>query len=611
MFTSLDEIDTILEKAPVLPEHEVRAAARPQRAVAVAPSDLMLGDLGIWRDSSAVRAAQTDLLEGVEMNPASVTLAQIALRDGVQPAALEAALGALYDRAEVTCGRPDRLPKLRQQLPDLVRRITQEMGTTAPHLPAAEDFPMVDASDPCPLDTMERMFRDSVWVRDLTLVYDIPSGMLQNRAQFNPDNTDVSPANHKTASPWAIFTDAHATDMEQPGRRQVADKITYMPCKVGQPLLTTDRSGRVCVNTFTPSLLKPAAGAVSDLQVKPWLDLNRWLYAEATDHLLDWEAFLYQHPGEKINHAPMLMGGKGIGKGVSLMPLIAILGEQNCVEIGANAVGSDFNEWVDRKQLILVDEMHIAGKRETMQTLKGYITAPPATVRINKKGIGAYHLPNVLAMIFMSNLAVPVSLEKGDRRFFVINSKVEKRDRAYYDAIVDFYDAGGYALIASWLLARDVTAFNAKGEAPMTADKEEVRKGGRTAWEEFFEDGITDQTAPFEDDILCVEEVVASLPRALGNQPRPSAYRARLLLLDCGAVAMHDNTQQRLGFTLHNAGVDRGRLMACRRQATYLKVLEDDGLDKIKALFRLKQNDHRPRDFQTEVDGGPGLAEVV
>ena len=95
------------------------------------------------------------------------------------------------------------------------------------------------------------------------------------------------------------------------------EQMTWSP---GEPMLIKDRlvsdggwikrPGCSVFNLYRPPLLVPKVG-----DAKPWLDLVHNVFPSETDQIVRWLAHRVQRPHEKINHALVLGGKPGIGKG--------------------------------------------------------------------------------------------------------------------------------------------------------------------------------------------------------------------------------------------------------------------------------------------------------
>ena len=74
----------------------------------------------------------------------------------------------------------------------------------------------------------------------------------------------------------------------------------------------TPRPGVEVYNLYRPAIVK--AGEISEAQ--RWIDHIELIFDdEAAQHIVKWCAHRVQRPGDKINHALVLGGKQGVGKG--------------------------------------------------------------------------------------------------------------------------------------------------------------------------------------------------------------------------------------------------------------------------------------------------------
>ena len=273
----------------------------------------------------------------------------------------------------------------------------------------------------------------------------------------------------------------HAADaifQNLPRARKVAT-ATYRPGQAAIVRELVNGQEHEAVNTYRPSFLKPHVGAVPDADVSPWLGHITGLFgvpgAQAREHFLNYMAFIVQRPGEKINHAPVLLGEEGIGKDTACEPLRRALGAHNTATIDPSELTAAFNgHWIDR-QFVIVNEAHTFHRRETMNILKPIIAEPPHTLIVNRKNVPQYTVPNKINVAMFTNHDDALAPTQGDRRYWVHKCLIDVRPpESYFVPIWDWLNAGGDAKCFAWLLARDVSAFNPKAPAPMTDAKQDM-----------------------------------------------------------------------------------------------------------------------------------------
>ena len=475
----------------------------------------------MWAGAPSATAFLADLLNGVEMNPSLFHLAQMAARRGHSAGMIQAALSGLLDASSAQTSRPDRAEQLYGQLKDIVKRAVTDAGgegAPPPESPA-EDFDSSEPPPEAPNDPHTAMFRDCVYVRNTGEVFDTRSRGLFEKGGFNADRSDVGIAASGTRGAYAIFINENATDNPRdPGRRRVADAAAYMPNTA--PVYSV--GGMTYVNPWTPSRDLELPGSVADEDVAIWADHVRYICNgdSTAEHVFTWMAFTLQRPEMKINHALLIKSRHhGIGKNLLLPPLQRGLGEHNCQAISGDDLIDGWSSYLENKKLITVDELATADRRDTAQKLKTFLaTAPGGMLSVRKKHVNAFEVPNIVQMIFFSNLDNPIIIEESDRRFFVVDSEAEPREVEYYERLAAFYEQGGKEKVVRWLLQRDVSDFKYAGPAPITTAKEEMISLSLSGPDAWVHEGLQDREGIFARDLVALIEVHNQLPREMSSK---------------------------------------------------------------------------------------------
>jgi hypothetical protein len=305
--------------------------------------------------------------------------------------------------------------------------------------------------------------------------------------------------------------------------------ITYMP---GKPELVTaviDGKPGLWFNRWRPSPLVPAV-KVTDDDVELWLDHIQWLFPNNDErrYLLNWMAFVMQHPGVKIRWAPLVIGPQGIGKDLMLKPLAIALGTHNVAEIMPADLMERFNDYL-MNQLVIVQEMTKIDKNEVYERVKALISGTSnGTVRVERKYQDAFQIPNTAAFLFFTNHEDAINLAPDDRRYLVLRvapAASDKRESSYYQAIDRFYREGGVEKIARWLLQRDITGFDVNGSPLWTEAKTEMVRHAlnpASRWVvEAFEPG-----GAFEGrTVVSVKEIEDHVTHTVGDMVIPRRVR--------------------------------------------------------------------------------------
>lgn len=384
------------------------------------------------------------------------------------------------------------------------------------------------------LDSTRNMFKRYAWIEGAKRAVHLESGVLLDQEQFE----FRIPPTDKGSSPWKLFK-------ESPIRRQSFVNLTFRPGAgriVEEDL--PDLSGP-CFNVWrAPKMRRPLPDKVTAEEIEPFLDLAAHVVpiAEERAHVLDWMAFTAQQPGQKINHA-LVLGSRveGIGKDTLFEPLRQAIGRTYTREIGPQHLSAQFNAWALGAKLVIVQEMHNFERKETMNRLKPLVAAPPEALAVNMKHRQEFFVPNLMNTVFFTNELDALALSRGDRRYFVSWNDGEPLPKDAYERVWAWLQAGGSEKVVRWLMSRDVSKFEPKGRAPATEAKEMMREQSRPPLQEWVEEGIAAGEAPFDRDLVLVEDILAAVPEhARYKGQRPSATRVGRILRELGAAQVTD-----------------------------------------------------------------------
>lgn len=419
---------------------------------------------------------------------------------------------------------------------------------------AGADFGPVAANDEA-IAATEQDPQDGSWhanycyVNGIERFIDRDKGLWLNKSQFNDLHT--TPDSKK--KPAQLF-------LETRRPYSFADLTDYLP---GQPggVYTDPETGRRLFNTWRPGPAHSgewAQGAVSEAAVAMWLTLLEHIIPDPQERevILDWLAHLLQFPGVKPSWHPLLGSAvHGLGKDSLIAPIVQGLGP-NARTIQTKDLESEWTFWAQDVQLVVVSELH-SERRSTMNKLKSVMAAPPDTIGINIKGVPQFEVRNTFGMIMFSNDGDAVAIERRDRRFAVIYSENEPLEQSFYSDYHEWLADGGAAAVCRYLLARDISAFDAKSRAPDTAAKQAMREATMSQVESLLAMAIEDESGPFRRDLVTLAEIQAWMQQQVKAMPSPHRLAATLKLVGC-----HPLGRARIG-------EERERLYACRRAETY------------------------------------------
>lgn len=252
------------------------------------------------------------------------------------------------------------------------------------------------------------------------------------------------------------------------GRAVYRDQIGFDP---------TEKDSNIICNRWSGWPTKPNKDAVPDdcinlLALLMYLCDTELNGDDVFNWVVSWLAYPIQNPGAKLDTALVLHGPQGTGKNLFFEAYGKIYGEHFSV-ITQDTMEDQFNsDWVDRKLFVLADEIVAVQERTHVKNkLKTMITGDK--IRINQKMIAAYPEKNFFNMVFLSNEANPVVLEKRDRRHLVIWTP-EARDQEFYNAVREEIDNGGVQALHQYLLNWDCGDFKSYTKPPATHAKQNL-----------------------------------------------------------------------------------------------------------------------------------------
>ncbi len=179
-----------------------------------------------------------------------------------------------------------------------------------------------------------------------------------------------------------------------------------------------------------------------------------------------WLAYIFQRP-DHVHTALVLLGSQGVGKNSFVEPLGVLLGAHYAPLSSLSELISNFNYHLKNAVLIHANEALWGGNRKDIGTVKAMITEK--TCLIEGKGKDRIVVRNFKHIILSSNEEWPIHLDSDDRRFLVLRvSESKKEDHAYFNALQEELDNGGYEALLFDLFHEDISSFNPRVLPPST-----------------------------------------------------------------------------------------------------------------------------------------------
>jgi hypothetical protein len=219
--------------------------------------------------------------------------------------------------------------------------------------------------------------------------------------------------------------------------------------------------------------------------VSRFLDLMCKLLPDERDRsiLVAYMAAVVQYPGVKFQWAPVVQGCEGNGKTALLSCVSYAVGRQYTHQPRAKLLGGQFNGWVENKLFILVEEIHMNGRREILDDLKTMITN--IEIEAERKGADQRLIRNLANWAFCTNYKDAVLKSRNDRRYAIFFTAQQSTDDLVRDGMTgryfpDLYDwlrDGGYSAVGHYLknyqIPDDLNPATSCHRAPTTTSTEE------------------------------------------------------------------------------------------------------------------------------------------
>jgi len=288
-----------------------------------------------------------------------------------------------------------------------------------------------------------------------------------------------------------------------------ADGIGWRPTGLQAPDrgdVIFEDEGRRLINTWRGYALTPVKGSVD-----VWLDLAEYLLPDEAQRnvVLDFLAFIAQYPAEKPAFCIVHRGTHRVGKDLLYKGIMQSLGSYNARGVSIDNVLGGWGDYLKGLRLAIIEEADKAQDKKVANAMKT-ILAPTASGKkvLNLKGGKVVTQVDSMASIIMSNKRACIAIEKGDRRYFVVDSWVEPKDQAFYNTLDTWYKRqDGAAKVLNFLLERDISQFNHNQLPFMTEGATEMVSLGRYDYEQDLEVLIDEGHPPFHCNAVSVKEL--------------------------------------------------------------------------------------------------------
>lgn len=261
-----------------------------------------------------------------------------------------------------------------------------------------------------------------------------------------------------------------------------------------------------------------------DGDVGPFLELTEFLFSELPEDQQELPLRLYaykaQNPGEKPPLATVLIGQQGCGKSL-WAGIVREAFEPYGVAISSSALLSEFNGWIEKALIGVIDEaqaVHLTKGRDKLKNLISEKRQPLRDLYRPVRQIDSY------AMYILTSNERRVGAYANDDRRMIVVSTPKKREDAFYDRVVAWRNAGGPRKLMGWLLNYDLKGWTPPKEAPLTAEKYMAYMENLTPIERLAEEM---KTASYNVVLMWIEQSLQWVKTAEVGDNRGEASQAR------------------------------------------------------------------------------------
>lgn len=264
------------------------------------------------------------------------------------------------------------------------------------------------------LDTNQQIdyFKGLVYIKKFNRVWS-PKGDLMNsqtfKAWYGGYVFSMDADQEKTTkNAWEAFTENQGYHFPK------VDEVWFDPAIPTGEIFVREK--KTVVNTYVDIQIESKPGDVSR-----FTDHLHAMFPVQGDYdiIINYLAAMVQYKGTKFQYCPVIQGVEGNGKSLITRVMTYAMGRTytHCPNAQELAKGAGFNGYMMNKLLIIIEELHVNGRREVQEQFKQWITDD--YIQIHQKGLDQIMAVNLFNMIINSNYKDSVMKTKGDRRFAV------------------------------------------------------------------------------------------------------------------------------------------------------------------------------------------------
>jgi len=208
------------------------------------------------------------------------------------------------------------------------------------------------------------------------------------------------------------------------------------------------------------------------------------------DYVLDWSAYMVQHPDRPAEVALVFRGQKGTGKGTYFRALGDLAGRHGMHISSQHHFTNHFNAHLRDTIFLFADEAMWAGDKRAEGVLKALITEP--TIVVEGKGKDVVVARNHLHIGMASNedWVFPASMDD-ERRLAISDVSPKFRgDKAFFEALNRQMREGGLQAMLFDLKTRDISDFHPRKGVPQTKALANQKLQSLDSWDSWWYEAL-------------------------------------------------------------------------------------------------------------------------
>lgn len=253
------------------------------------------------------------------------------------------------------------------------------------------------------------------------------------------------------------------------------------------------------LNLFGGLAIEPSRGG-------SWQWLNELIFEalasgnqESYDYILNWIAYMFQHPAKQGEVATVFRGTQGVGKGTLGNLLCHIVGRHSMAIGSTELLSGRFNAHMQDLIFMFADEAVRPGDKQSESRIKHLITEP--VIAYERKGLDVVLSKNFLHVMMATNSDWAIMAHQDERRFAMFDVKpVWRGNRTKFGKLLAELrakDESGYRRFLFDMLKREIPDTWHPRQFPETGSLVEQKIRSQNPVHRFLYDCIDNEAAPF------------------------------------------------------------------------------------------------------------------